>query len=425
MTGAPLWPFLLAPADQGRDDLCLVGAHGHRVRFADGRELLCGTSGLWNVNLGYGNAAIADAIAEAAMQASYLGVFRYEHDLARRAAAALIEVCDPARYARVLFSTSGGAANDLAMKLARHYHVLRGEARRTVMVGLKESYHGLTYGAFSLTGDDLGQRVYGVDQRSVRHLAPNAVDQLHELMAREGRRIAAVVVEPVLGNGTLPLTNTYVDTLLELRDQHGFLLVADEVATGFGRTGDFLATQRWSGSPDVLLLSKGLTNGTCAASAVLTSPAVAIAFTEAGALLSHAETQAGTAITSAAILATLAEFERMDAVTRGRQLADLMATALARPQAFHPLVDRVTGQGCFRSLRIRGAKGGPASPSEVAAMVAAVRTAGAIVHPGPGGIQLIPALTYSQAELNELLNCVLRGLDAMSETPHAANQAAA
>ncbi|KUN84430.1 daptide-type RiPP biosynthesis aminotransferase [Streptomyces griseoruber] len=408
-----LWPSLLPPEQHGKDELCAVSAEGVRVRFADGRELLCASSGLWNTNLGYGNEAVAEAAAEALRSASYLSTFRYENVYARRAAEALVQVAGAEHYGRVLFSTSGGAANDLAMKVARHCLALRGEARRKVVVGLRGSYHGLTFGGFALTGEDLGQQLYGVDQRLVRHVPPNDPEELRTLLARQGGQIAAVVVEPVLGSGAVPLDEEYVATLLRLREEHGFLLIADEVATGFGRTGDFFASQRWPAPPDLLIASKGLTNGASAAAVVLTSRAVADVFHEAGAVLSHGETQAGTPVTCAAILATLAEMSRLDAVTRARRLGDLLTRELDALAAGHPLVTGSTGVGCFRSIRLAAAdgSGAPFPQSEVPALVAAVRRAGAIVHPGLHGVQLVPALTYTDAEVAELLACVRAGLD--------------
>ena len=427
----PLWPSLLPPEAQGDDSLCAVSAHGVRVRFADGRELLCGSSGLWNTNLGYGNPVIAAATAQALREASYLSVFRYENRYARSAAAELVRVSGAEHYARVLFSTSGGAANDLVMKLARHYHALRGEPRRNLVVGLRDSYHGLTYGSFGLTGEPLGQPLYGVDQRLVRHVAANDDADLRTLMDRQGDRVAAVVVEPVLGSGAVPLTAEYIDTLLRLRDQHGFLLVADEVATGFGRTGPFFASQEWPGRPDLLVASKGLTNGTAAAAAVIASHRVADTFTRTGAVLMHGETQAGTPATCAAIVATIAEMRRLDALTLGRRLSALLDTALGRLVRDHPLVSASTGVGCFRSLRICAPDRTPLPQSAVSALVGSVRAAGAIVHPGVNGIQLIPALVYTPAELTELLDRVLTGLAAFAATaypgwePRASRSAAA
>ncbi|WP_329196468.1 MULTISPECIES: daptide-type RiPP biosynthesis aminotransferase [unclassified Streptomyces] len=409
--GHPLWPSLTAPQDQGRDDLCAVSAQGVRVTFADGRELLDGSSGLWNTNIGYGNPRIARAAADALHEASYLGVFRYENVYARRAAQALIDLCGPAHYGRVLFSTSGGAANDLVMKVARQYHALGGRAQRKVVVGLRGSYHGLTYGSFGLTGDDLGQQLYGVDQRLVRHVAPNDPAELGALMARQGGQIAAVVVEPVLGSGAVPLTEEYVGELLRLRREHGFLLVADEVATGFGRTGSFFASQQWAEQPDLLVSSKGLTNGTSAAAVVIASRQVAAAFNEAGALLTHGETQAGTPVTCAAVLATIDEMRRLDAVAMGRRLSARLDAELAALVAGHPRVAATTGLGCFRSVRLCGPDGTPFPQGEVHALVQAVREAGAIVHPGVNGVQLIPALTYTDSDLAELLACVTAGLE--------------
>ncbi|MFD8145882.1 daptide-type RiPP biosynthesis aminotransferase [Streptomyces sp. NPDC059708] len=409
--GHPLWPSLTAPADQGRDDLCAVSAHGVRVRFADGGELLDGSSGLWNTNIGYGNEEIARACADALREASYLSVFRYENTYARRAAEALIEACGAAHYGRVLFSTSGGAANDLVMKVARQYQALRQQPQRKVVVGLRGSYHGLTYGSFALTGDDLGQQLYAVDQRFVRHVTPNEPAELAALMARQGGQIAAVVVEPVLGSGAVPLTDEYLAELLRLRREHGFLLVADEVATGFGRTGSLFASQEWPEQPDLLVSSKGLTNGTAAAAVVIASRQVAAAFTEAGSVLTHGETQAGTPVTCAAILATLAEMRRLDAVALGRRLSARLDTELAALTAAHPRIAGTTGQGCFRSVRLCDPDGTPFPQEQVHALVQAIREAGAIVHPGVNGVQLIPALTYTDADLDELLARVLAGIE--------------
>ncbi|MTE21823.1 aminotransferase class III-fold pyridoxal phosphate-dependent enzyme [Streptomyces sp. TRM43335] len=418
-TRQALWPSLLPPELQGDDSLCAVSAEGVRVRFADGRELLCGTSGLWNCNLGYGNPAIADAVATALREASYLTLFRYESACARQAADALVDLCGAEHYGRVLFSTSGGAANDLVMKVARLYHALRGEPRRKVVVGLRGGYHGLTFGSFALTGEDLGQPVYGVDQRLVRHVTPNDTAELATLLGRQADRIAAVVVEPVLGSGAIPLEAEYVAELLRLREEHGFLLVADEVATGFGRTGSLFASQRWPEPPDLLVASKGLTNGTMAAATVVVSRGVAAAFDGPGTVLTHGETQAGAPATCAAILATIEEMRRLDAVALGRNLAERLDRELESLVAERPEVTGTTGVGCFRAVRLAGPDGAPLPHAEVPKVVAAIREAGAIVHPGPHCVQLFPALTYTEADLAELMERVRAGLAA-----HAAGLAA-
>ena len=409
-----LRPALLPPSQYGQTDRIFTAARGVHLTMIDGREVLCGTSGLWNVNLGYGNEVIADEISTALRDASYLGAFRFESDRARAAADALVDVAGPGHYVGVDFTTSGGSANDLVMKLARQFHALRGEPQRRLVVGVRGGYHGLTFGSFALTSDNLDQRMYGVDQSLIRHVPVNDVAALHKLLERSGHQVAAIVVEPLLGSGAIPLTADYVAALADLRDRHGFLLVADEVATGFGRLGEMFASQSWPSAPDMLVTSKGLTNGTLPAAAVLHSTRVADPFAAADSVLAHGETQAGTAVTAAAVLATIGEFDRLDALSRADEVSTWLDDAITQLSADHPSVVGSAGTGCFRALHIRGSNGAPATPTEVSALVDEIRAAGAVVHPGPAGIQLVPALTYSHADFIALIDSVRAGLERFS-----------
>lgn len=403
----PLWESLVPPSRYGQPDRCAVAAEGTQVRFADGSTALCATSGLWNANLGYGNRVIAEAVADSLTAASYLTVFRGGHRFAVSAARALLDVCGPEHYGRVLFSTSGGAANDVMMKLVRHHQVLRGEGRRNVVVGLRGSYHGLTYGSFGLTGERLGQEVYGVDQRAVRHVDHRDEAELTALLAREGHRVAAVVVEPVLGSGAHPVSDRLLRALPRLRDEHGFLLVADEVATGFGRTGRFFASEAWPARPDVLITSKGLTNGTCAAAAVVVSHEVCEGFERADAVLVHGETQAAAPSSCAAVVATIAEVERLGAVGRAVENSARLDGLLDRLAA-HPLVAGHRGVGCMRAVTLT-------APGLAPQVVAAARQSGLIVQPGPDCVQLMPALVYGEPQFARLEALLSAALDRVAE----------
>src|SRR5699024_1090400 len=133
-----------------------------------------------------------------------------------KAARALLEVCGPDNYGRVLFTTSGGSANAAAMKMARQYWALRRSFRRRVIVGLRGSYHSLTYGSHGLTRGSLAQSYYSGDQRWIRHVDHHGGDERTELLAAEGESVAAVVVDPVLGTGAYPLAPETVADLLRL-----------------------------------------------------------------------------------------------------------------------------------------------------------------------------------------------------------------
>ncbi|MFJ6216957.1 daptide-type RiPP biosynthesis aminotransferase [Streptomyces sp. NPDC092296] len=409
-TPYPLWELLVPPSQYDRPERRTVGADGSRLRFEDGHEVMDATSGLWNVNLGYGNRAIAAAVHEAMLDASYLSLFRFGHRYALDAAARLVAAAGADHYRRVLYSTSGGSANDLVMKLARQYAVLNGDGRRRLVVGFKGSYHGLTYGAFAVSGEDLGQEMYGVDVRQVRHVSPDRPEELQRLMEREGHRVAAVVCEPVLGSGAHALSPEMLEALVKLRREYGYLLVADEVATGFGRTGPLFASSTWADAPDVLLTSKGLTNGTCASAAVLVSHQVASVFEQRDAILVHGETQAGTPPTCAAITATLDQFAELDALGRGAATAARLDTMLTDLVDTLPAATRATGAGCFRALHLADSDGVPFDAARVQQVIARIREHGALVHPGPGCVQLIPPLTSTEADLDDLAAALRAGL---------------
>ncbi|WP_342030270.1 MULTISPECIES: daptide-type RiPP biosynthesis aminotransferase [unclassified Microbacterium] len=404
-----VWPAMM-PADARHSAKRIaVGARGHRLAYEDGSSALCATSGLWNVPLGYGNATVADAVARALHDASYLTLFRSVHRPAERAAEALIGLAGQADYRRVIFSTSGGAANDAVMKLARQYWAQRGRPERTLVVGLLGSYHGTMYGSHSLSGDTLLQPLYALDRRAIRHVSLDDLDELTTLLRREGDRVAAVVVEPVLGSGAHPLPEATVRVLVELRERYGFLLVADEVATGFARTGPMFASGTWPERPDLLVLSKALTNAAMGAAAVLVGPRVSDAFATGGWTFVHGETQAGTPACAAAILAVVDELARIGAEATVRRLGEnlrRMAGDLVRDG----VASGVRGRGCFLAVTVPGRTSPVPATGEVSAMVAAIAEAGAIVHPGTDGIQLVPAYDYAGSELSELGVAIRTGL---------------
>jgi adenosylmethionine-8-amino-7-oxononanoate aminotransferase len=151
-----------------------VSASGISVEFADGTTKQCATSGLWNVPLGYGQPDIAGAIHDALIRSSYLTIFRYSHAWAEAAADALLTLARP--YRKVLFSTSGSSANDMALRVVREFASLRGQPRRNLVVAMKRAYHGVTFGSGSLTWWGHSQERIGITQDLVRWVGNNPED---------------------------------------------------------------------------------------------------------------------------------------------------------------------------------------------------------------------------------------------------------
>jgi adenosylmethionine-8-amino-7-oxononanoate aminotransferase len=170
------------------------------------------------------------------------------------------------------------------------------------------------------------------------------------------------------------------------------------------------ASEVWTQGPDVLITSKGLTNGACAAAAVLTSHDIARVFVTSGSVFTHGETQAGTPATAAAIIATLSEFERLDALHSGVNVSRQLDSAIHDLMAGNPAVTAHRGRGCFRALEVAGPDGSPLAGADVTSLLGSIRRAGARVYPGPRGIQLVPSLTYSGEEVRELFGSIAAGL---------------
>ncbi|WP_281450858.1 daptide-type RiPP biosynthesis aminotransferase [Paenarthrobacter nitroguajacolicus] len=395
--------------DFNRESHTAVNADGVHVTFEDGQRRLCAKSGLWNANLGFGNKAIAEAVESQLREASYLPMFRTAHRKAIEAAEALLAL--PAHpYHRVIFSTSGSAANDAVMKLARQYSALNGQPERKLIVGLKGSYHGLTYGSQALSGDDLGQAVYGIDSRNIRHIGfQDQAAELKNLMRREGHRVAAVVIEPVLGSGADAVHEDFLAEVLKQRKEHGFLLVADEVATGFGRVSSWFVSDEWAQAPDVVVTSKGLTNGTSACAALLVAQRITDIFDTTESVFVHGETQAGTPSTCAAILATIREMKRLDHLNLTSSVSAGL-DSLIRQLKQIPGIGDSTGRGCMRGIKLHSENRLALSPNATLAVVKRIHQAGAIVQPGPGRIQLLPALTYTDENFQELRAAITQGL---------------
>lgn len=283
---------------------------GVHLEGDNGKQWLDTSSGLWNASLGFRNQAVADRVQAAFAKSSYGGVFRRTTEHSEHIASRLLDLWDGGPYSRLMYATSGSAAVDLAIKLARRYWDLAGSDRK-IVVGLRGSYHGQTYGSLALSGDQLLQSRVTADSRYVRHIPHDDPELASKFLDSIGSTVAALFLEPVLGTGTKPLSQELLRELFRLREKHGFLIVADEVATGFGRTGVLFASAMWQSRADCVISSKALTNGTFAASVVFIADHIRKQFDSKSARFIHGETQAGSTAHTAAIEATLDEYGRL------------------------------------------------------------------------------------------------------------------
>ena len=312
--------------------MLLSRAEGMHYFTPEGRPVLDGAAGLWCVNAGHGRREIVEAVSAAITELDYAPPFKIGHPLAFRAAEALMSVL-PEGFTNTFFVNSGSEAAETALKIARAYHVARGEPERVWLIGRERAYHGVNFGGISVGGLPHNKAAFGPLLREVDHLrsthdpARNAfsrgqpehgaelADDLLRIIGEHGaEKIAAVIVEPMAGStGVLPPPKGYLERLRAICSEHGILLIFDEVITGFGRLGAPFAAQRFAVQPDMIAMAKGMTNGTIPMGGVAVGSHVYEALMQGPVEtieLFHGYTYSGHPAASAALIATLQIYAR-------------------------------------------------------------------------------------------------------------------
>ncbi len=270
------------------ESLPVISAQGVRLRLADGRELIDGMASWWCAIHGYRHPALDAAVREQLKRMAHVMFGGLTHEPAILLAERLVALT-PEGLERVFFADSGSVSVEVAIKLALQYQRALGNGERTRLLTVRGGYHGDTFGAMavcdpvggmhSLFRDVLAEHVFaerpvggfdaGLDERWAAHVSALVAEHAHEL--------AAVIVEPVVqgAGGMWMYAPECVALLRELCDEHGLLLVLDEIATGFGRTGTMFACEHAGVAPDVMCVGKALTGGYMTLAATLCTGAVA------------------------------------------------------------------------------------------------------------------------------------------------------
>ena len=342
MTGAFLHPFARPAREQF---ITLTRGDGALVWDAEGNEYVDSMASLWYCAIGHGRAEMADAIAR---QAGTLAAYSCFDPFTNGPADALAEQLvglTPIPDARVFFCQSGSEAVDTAMKLARLTHVLAGHPERTLIVSRMRGYHGTNYGGTTAQGLPPNKEGWGPLLPDVVQVPSDDVEALAQLMAERGGEIAAVIAEPVQGaGGVWPPEEGYLEALRRLCDQHGALLIFDEVITGYGRLGTWFAAERYGVTPDLTTFAKAVTSGYQPLGGVFVGRTVRDALeADPTYLLKTGYTYSGHPTACAAGLANLAIMEREGLLAEATRIGDRLGAGL-RSIADDGLIDHVRGE---------------------------------------------------------------------------------
>lgn len=397
---ALLHPFA-SPAKPESAFRRIVRAEGTRIWDADGHEYLDAIANLWSCHVGHGRTEIIDAVADQLREVDCYNTFDpFTNGIAVQAAEA-IRAHSPHPDGRVFLGCSGSDAIDTALKLARHVHQLAGDVDRQLIVRRTRGYHGTNFGGTSVQGIEANRVGWGDLLPGTIEVAADDIEALSVAFAQHGSRIAAVLTEPVQGAaGVYPPLDGYLAQVRRLCDEHGALLVFDEVITGFGRSGSWFASQTYEVVPDLFSFAKGVTSGYQPLSGVVISAAVAERLAVSDAMLRTGYTYSGHPAACAAALANLAILERDGLVERAAAIGDRLGPALAA------LVD----DGLAVERRGVGAIWAVDLGRDPVPVRDRMLDAGVVVRPIGTSLAMCPPLTVTDDELDHLVDVVASSL---------------
>ncbi len=418
-----IWhPFTQQQGWSEEEPLLIERAEGSYVFDSDGHRYIDGTSSLWCNVHGHRHPVIDAAVREQLDRVAHSTMLGLSHPRAAELAGRLVEIA-PSGLSRVFYSDSGSTAAEIALKMAFQYQAQRGKegARRTSFVKLREAYHGDTIGSVSVGGIDLFHAAYGPLLFETHAAEPGDAADLERILSAHGEEIAAVIVEPLVQGaaGILVQPPGYLRAVRQLCDQHGVLLICDEVATGFGRTGTMFACEQEDVAPDLLCLAKGITGGYLPLAATLTTERIYEGFLgapEEQRTFFHGHTYTGNPLACAAALASLDVFEQERTIERLQPKIELLGRRLREIEAM-PEVAEVRWRGFMAGIDL-GAHGPALRMGHRVTLEA--RERGAIVRPLGDTVVLVPPLSISDEDLTHLLDVVAESIPAAAALPQPA-----
>ena len=346
---------------------------GVRIRDQKGRDIIDCGAGLWCVNIGYGRQEMAEAAKKAVESLAYHHIFAGASNepailLAERVLKLFHEKAGAPQMSKVFFGMGGSDANDTNYKLVRYYNHLRGKPKKQKFIARQGGYHGLTFAAASLTGIPVYHKAWDLPMGDVFHVScphfyrfgqpgeteeqytDRLIKEIEDLIKREGAdTIGAFIAEPIMGTGGVLIPpKGYFEKLQPLLEKHDILFVADEVITGFGRTGHWFATGGMKLKPDIVTLAKGITSAYFPVSASVISSKIwdvlAAASAEFGPVM-HGVTYSGHPVGASLGLVNISIMERERLVEQAAEVGPYFLDVLRERIGDHPFIGEVRGVG--------------------------------------------------------------------------------
>jgi adenosylmethionine-8-amino-7-oxononanoate aminotransferase len=410
--GAALWnPQAHMPTARAKR-LVITGGKGAWLESSTGQRLLDATASLWHANIGHGRERVACAAYDQMTRLETYHTFgRFANEPALRLADRLVEL-GPIPGAKVMLTSGGSDSVDLACKLARRHWQLEGLPEKKMILSRHGAYHGLHAYGTSIAGLQYNRDGYGTESLvpETARISTNDIAGVRRTIAELGPdNIAAIIAEPVIGTGgVIGPVEGYLEGLADLCSRHDILFIADEVITGFGRTGHLFASQRWAITPDMVTMAKGITSGYAPLGGVLVSPRVADRFFDGpdAPIFRHGLTYSGHATASAVALANLDVLDEEDLVEQSGWLEGVLAKAV-EPLSDHELVEEVrAGAGFMAGIHLHDGVVGDAIAEACTDAGVLIR----VIHDNT--LQICPPFVTTEDEVGLIAHTIAEALDA-------------
>lgn len=429
-----LWhPMAHSPSMQKNPPDIIVKGEGCYIWDIDGHKMVDGVAGLWSANLGFGRKEVRDAVIAQMDELPYYNAFRgTTHPRAIELSTRVVEFMKADGVSAVFFSSGGSDAVESALKIARQYWKIKGQGDRTKYISLKQGYHGVHFGGMSVNGNTNFRRNYEPLLPGCFHIDtpwtyrnpytedPTRLGEIcAELLDREIQfqgpdTVAAFIAEPVQGaGGVIVPPDNYWPLVRQVCDKHGVLLIADEVVTGFGRTGHMFGTRAWGVQADLWCLAKGISSGYVPLGATAIHQKVADVFDNADAAagsLAHGYTYSAHPVAAAAALATLDILSKENVVENAAIQGEYLLARLATFKDRFRTVGDVRGKGmmaCIEMVSDKATKKSFPRGADLPGMVArAAYRNGAMVRFSGGNIILSPALVMQRKEVDMIVDAL-------------------
>lgn len=434
------WHPMLHPNEmKQRQPIRIVRGDGCHVFDDQGNKLVDGVAGLWNVNVGHNRPEIKQAIVAQLDELEYFQLFDgISHPRAEELSATIIDMLQQEDMARVAFSSGGSDAVETALKLARQYWRVSGQPDRTKFISLKQGYHGVHFGGASVNGNTVFRRSYEPLLPGCFHVEtpwlyrnpftddPEELAQMcaqmleREILFQSPDTVAAFIAEPIQGaGGVIVPPASYWPLIRAVCDKYGVLLIADEIVTGFGRSGSMFGSRLWGVKPDIMCLAKGISSGYVPLGATVVNQRVADAFAanaDFGGAIMHGYTYSGHPVACAAAIANLKIVREENLPAKAAAQGEYLLGKLKPFADKYAAVGEVRGKGLMIALDLVQDKQTrePIDPmGGYASRVAEIaRENGVLVRPVGTKIILSPPLVIGQAECDAIVTALAAGFEA-------------